>query len=401
MNRERIVQVFFFALLALITYALYLVLQPFFGPIAWAILLAFLAHPAQSELKRLVRSRTAAAAIITLAIALGVVLPAIWVSAHLVNETQSAYESLSTLSGRGGFGYINHWLTHSRIGERITALFARFGFRLEDQIHSAALGGAKIVSSYVIEHSAQVASNLATFVFHFVLALVTLFYLLRDGEEYYLSLLELMPLHESDKIAIFETLSATLSSVMRGLMLTSLLDGVTIGLGYLICGVPYWALLALATAAAGLLPIGGTAIVWIPVAIYLVFQSGWGTAIILVVWAGVMLTIIDNFIKPLAMRHGTELSTLALFFGLAGGLEGFGPIGIFAGPAVIAVFAALLKVYRRTYVRTLVSEEEAGTSPITIVPASSARSNRPPDDHPADAERPLTGRLGEAGGRTK
>jgi predicted PurR-regulated permease PerM len=58
----------------------------------------------------------------------------------------------------------------------------------------------------------------------------------------------------------------------------------------------------------------------------------------------------DNVVKPAAMRHGTNLPTLALFFGLAGGIEAYGPIGIFAGPALIAVFAVLLRVYRRTYV---------------------------------------------------
>ncbi|MBV8054672.1 MAG: AI-2E family transporter, partial [Deltaproteobacteria bacterium] len=62
------------------------------------------------------------------------------------------------------------------------------------------------------------------------------------------------------------------------------------------------------------------------------------------------LIIMDNFVKPVAMRHGTDLPTLALFFGLAGGIEAYGPIGIFAGPAVIAVFAALLRVYHRTYI---------------------------------------------------
>ena len=261
------------------------------------------------------------------------------------------YGSLSAMSGRSSFGSANHWLTHTHLGARITALLARQGIRLADQIDTATLSGAKLVSSYVIAHSGEVASNLANFVFHFAIALITLFYLLRDGESYYLALLELMPLHEDDKVAIFETLSATLSSVMRGLMLTALLDGVIIGLGYLICDVPYWALLALATAACGLLPMGGTAIVWLPVAVYLAIQSGWGAAILLVAWSLVALTIIDNFIKPVAMRHGTELPTVALFFGLAGGLEAFGPLGIFLGPAIIAVFAALLKVYRRTYVR--------------------------------------------------
>jgi predicted PurR-regulated permease PerM len=137
---------------------------------------------------------------------------------------------------------------------------------------------------------------------------------------------------------------------MRGLMLTAVLDGFTLGFGYLMIGVPYWALLAILTAAAGLLPIGGTAIVWGPVAAYLWFVVGWGPAVVLVTWAAVTLAIIDNFVKPIAMRHGTGLPTLALFFGLAGGIEAYGPLGVFLGPAVVAVFASLLQVYQRTYV---------------------------------------------------
>jgi predicted PurR-regulated permease PerM len=178
---------------------------------------------------------------------------------------------------------------------------------------------------------------------------------------------------------------------MRGLMLTALLDGVSIGLGYLVCGVPYWALLALATAAGGLLPVGGTAIIWIPVAVYLIFQTGWGTAILLAVWATIALAIIDNFVKPIAMRHGTELSTLALFFGLAGGLEAFGPLGIFAGPAIMAVFAALLKVYRRTYVPSPVTDMSA-TVP-TVAADQAAHSTGAAE--PAELERPLAARFGE------
>ena len=360
MNRERIVQIFFFGLLALITYGLFLVLEPFLIPIAWAILLAFLAHPAQTKLNRLVRNRTATAAIISVAIALGVILPAIYLSAGLVREAQSMYGSLSALSGHASLSSATRWLTTTHVGARIMALLTRRGIRLADQIDTATLSGAKLVSGYVIEHSGEVASNLAVFVFHFAIALITLFYFLRDGESYYVALLELMPLHEDDKSAIFETLSPTLSSVMRGLMLTALLDGVVIGLGYIICGVPYWTLLTLATAACGLLPIGGTAVVWIPVAIYLIIQSGWGAAILLVVWSTIAVVIIDNFIKPVAMRHGTELPTLAVLFGLAGGLDAFGPLGIFLGPAIIAVFAALLKVYRRTYLRDYAPEMDDG-----------------------------------------
>ena len=351
MERERIVQVFFYGFFAVMAYELYQVLDPFLTPIAWAILLAFLAHPALLQLNRVVRSRTTCAVIMTIAVVLGVILPAIWLSARLVAEAQSLYTEISNFVGTGGgVNKLGNWLRGTSPGARLDAMLVRRGISLEDEISKFAVQGAKVTSDYVIEHGGALASNVASSVIHFAIALLTFFYLLRDGESYYEGLRELTPLHEQDKAAVFETLRATLSSVMRGLMLTALLDGVSIGLAYFALGVPYWAFLAILTAACGLLPFGGTTITWVPVAIYLGVGSGWVPAVILVVWAAITLLIVDNFIKPIAMKHGTGLPALALFFGLAGGIEAFGPLGIFAGPAVLSVFAALLRVYRRIYI---------------------------------------------------
>jgi len=60
-------------------------------------------------------------------------------------------------------------------------------------------------------------------------------------------------------------------------------------------------------------------------------------------------SLIDNFLKPLVMRPWDWLPTMLGFFSLAGGLAAYGPLGLFAGPAVISVFVALLRVFRRTY----------------------------------------------------
>jgi len=350
MDRERIIVVFFFAFLALITYELYALFAPFLTPIAWAILLAFLVHPALTKLNAVIRNRTVCAVVLTVVIALGVILPATWLSARLLREVQSLYSELLTISSNSGFQSASNWIRRTPLGAIGDRLLERHGIRLEDEIRTVALRAAQVTSDYVVAHGGTVATNIASFVFHFAVALLTFFYLLRDGETYYEGLRELTPLHEEDKAAIFDTLRLTLSSVMRGLMLTSLLDGIALGTGYLILGVPYWELLALATAAAGLLPLGGTALVWVPVSVYLAFEGGWSGALVMIAWAALTLIITDNFVKPAAMRHGTNLPTLVLFFGLAGGIEAYGPIGIFAGPALIAVFAALLRVYRRTYI---------------------------------------------------
>src|SRR5208282_3255921 len=87
-ERERIIQIFFFGFLAVMAYELYILLEPFLTPIAWAILLAFVMHPLLVHLDRWVRRRTLSAVILTLAVALGVILPAVWLSGRLASEAQ-------------------------------------------------------------------------------------------------------------------------------------------------------------------------------------------------------------------------------------------------------------------------------------------------------------------------
>src|SRR6202050_302022 len=349
-DRERIIQLFFFGFLALMAYELFALLSPFLMPIAWAILLAFMAHPAQLELRKFVKSRPWTAVIITIVVATVVILPAIWLSERLVIEAQSLYIQANEFVKNDGVKHVNDWIAHSAY---LAPLLKRYGggrrFDVNTELPKFFAQGAQGTSSYLIRNLTSAAANIVSVVIDFGIVLMIFFYLLRDGEGYYESLRNLTPLHEDDKGVVFDTLTTTLSAVMRGLLLTALIQGVAIGLGLLVTGVPYWAFLAVVSAACGLLPFGGTAIVWIPAVLYLGHFSRWTIAIVLAVWCGIWVAIIDNFIKPLAMRHGTGLPTIALFFGLAGGLEAYGPIGIFAGPAIISVFASLLRVYRKPY----------------------------------------------------
>jgi len=349
MDRERIVQLFFFGFLAVMAYELYQVIDPFIQPIAWAILLAFLIHPAFVYLRRLVRSNSLAAAIMTLAVTLLVIIPTLWMLDRLALEAQNLSTMPNLIRLDIGSGKLGRWLLGTRLGMTLARMLAGRGIRLEDEIRSLAGTAASGASTYAVANATYVARNVVSALIDFGIMIFTFFYMLRDGNYYYDSLQSLTPMHDDDKRAVFETLRTTLSAVMRGMMLAAVLQGLMIGLGYLVCGVSYWAVLAILTAACGLLPFGGTAIVWIPVSLYLLYSAGWGWALFLFIWSTVAVAIIDNLIKPMTMRHGTGLPTLVLFFGIAGGLSLYGPLGLFAGPAIIAVFAALLRVYRRTY----------------------------------------------------
>jgi predicted PurR-regulated permease PerM len=349
MDRERIVQLFFFGFLAVMAYELYELLLPFLTPLAWGILLAFVAHPALIEVEKYVKRRSLATAIITVVVLLGVFIPAIWLSGRLVVESQALYAQASQLVSNGGVAKIHDQVMATNLGAWVSKKMAEHGYQLDEELPKFTLQLAHSTSEYAMKNVTQAARNIFAFVMDVGIALLAFFYLLRDGDYYYKGLQDLTPLHEDDKKAIFDTLRTTLSSVMRGLMLTAVLQGVTIGLGMLVFGMPYWLFLAIASAAAGLMPIGGTAIVWVPAALYLWFASGLSAAIGLTIWSAVALAIIDNFIKPLAMKHGTGLPTIALFLGILGGLEAYGPLGLFLGPAIMSIFAALLRVYRKEY----------------------------------------------------
>jgi predicted PurR-regulated permease PerM len=349
MDRERIVQLFLLASLAVMFYELYRILEPFLVPVVWAMLLAFIFHPMMVWTEYKLHNRTLAALSITLVVALVAIVPALWISTLLAEEARSLYADAYMLTAQGGIFKYRDLALHSRIGVALSNTLNRVGVKLDKELPTLALQASRVTSDAMVGYVTGTFKNLVSFIVDFGLMLMILFYLLRDGEGYYHSLREMTPLHEDDKHAVFESLRITLSSVMRGLLTTSLIQAVLIGAGLAIMGVPYWAFLSLATAAVGLFPIGGTALIWIPAALYLLYASGWARALALLVWCAVAVAIIDNLIKPKLTGRGTGLPTLALFLGIAGGLEAYGVPGLFAGPAIIAVLASLLRAYNKTY----------------------------------------------------
>ena len=251
MDRERIVQLFFFGFLAVMAYELYELLLPFLTPLAWGILLAFMAHPALEEVEKYVKRRSLSTAIISVVVGLGVILPAIWASSRLVVEAQALYTQASATVNNGGVTKLQDWAVNTQLGAWIAKRMAERGYKLGEQLPKWTVQAAQVTSNYVAQNATQAAKNVFGFIIDFGIALLAFFYMLRDGDYYYRGLRDLTPLHEDDKKAIFDTLRTTLSSVIRGLMLTAVLQGVSIGIGLLIFGVPYWLFLAIAICGRG------------------------------------------------------------------------------------------------------------------------------------------------------
>lgn len=128
----------------------------------------------------------------------------------------------------------------------------------------------------------------------------------------------------------------TVRGVVYGILGTALTQAVLAGIGFLIAGVPGAALLALLTFFSSIVPVVGTALIWVPAAIWLFQQGSTGWAIFMLVW-GFGVASMDNIVKPWLISQGSNMPFLLIFFGVLGGALTFGFLGVFLGPTLLAV----------------------------------------------------------------
>jgi predicted PurR-regulated permease PerM len=133
----------------------------------------------------------------------------------------------------------------------------------------------------------------------------------------------------------------TVRGVVYGILGTAVVQGVLAGIGFLIAGVPGAAVLALLTFFLSAVPVGPP-LVWIPAAFWLFQQGSTGWAIFMVAW-GLMVSSVDNFVKPWLISQGSNMPFLLIFFGVIGGALAFGFIGVFLGPTLLAVAYRLVE----------------------------------------------------------
>jgi predicted PurR-regulated permease PerM len=172
--------------------------------------------------------------------------------------------------------------------------------------------------------------------------LFLLFFFLQDGDSMMARARHLIPLDETRKDRLFQQLSGVTRAIVIGTSLTAMLQGALIGAGFAIAGLPSPVVFGVLAALLSMLPVGGSAFVWVPATIWLFIDGRWGFAIFMLAW-GLLLSGLDNVVRPLLISGRAEISALAVFVGVLGGIPAFGAIGIIAGPVVLSLVVALLE----------------------------------------------------------
>ena len=349
MNKTWLATAFFFALLILLLYGAFLILTPFLTAITWAVILAILVYPLYAWLLERLRGRANLAAItVIVVITLLVIAPGVELVRFLSDEAVSLVQSVRSLLDEEGK---QEWLAKPWV-QQVLGWWNMVSLGLVDfKINWKELlfQGAQSSSTFLVTQVKGIAQNLLSFTINFIVALFTLFFLLRDGAQFLSRLKRLLPMDREHQERLLTNIVDVVMAVVHGSLVVATVQGLLAGLAYWVLGVPFAALWGVVTAFAALLPVGGSTMVTVPAAIYLFLQGENIRGIILLVWALGVVGMVDNILKPLLIGNRLGVPVMFLFFGILGGLALFGAVGIILGPALFALLRALLDLYLEEY----------------------------------------------------
>jgi predicted PurR-regulated permease PerM len=335
-----------FSVLLFISYQLYKVFDPFLAPIAWSVILHFAFQPVYRLLKSYLRNRPNLVALLaTVVVTLVVAIPAAVMSSILTHEASGALDRVTRFLQSGE---IERW------GEQLRELaWIPFWEWLRPWLDMTAIDLRGILLralntgvNVMVEQMTVGAANLLLIALKFLLMLLTLFFVFRDGEAFYDWVRTTLPFAPLQQERVFSRLKQTVNAVTYGIGITATVQGLLSGLSYWALGVPFPAFWGLLTGLVAPIPLGGTGLIWAPAGIYLILSESLVRGIILLAWGALVVSTIDNVLKAYLISGRTQLPPLILFFAILGGLRAYGVLGVFLGPLLLALVISGVTLYR-------------------------------------------------------
>jgi predicted PurR-regulated permease PerM len=329
------------AILALIALGAFLVLKPFLSAIVWAAVLTYSTWPVFVRLKRRLGDRAALAAAVMILLATCFVITPIAALAWTMTDQVIRLTALARSWFEHGAPSLPSWVAD------IPLLGGRLVYRWHEIFQKGDL--AHNLSPYLGTVRAQlltVAALVASALFELVLSLLIAFFLYCNGPALSSALGSIgVKLTGRRGYVLINVVAGTVRSVVEGLLAANLLQAILGAIGFWIAGVPGAFLLGFFVFFLTVIPFG-TGLVWIPATIWLVNSGQSVSALLLTGWCILIFPVLENVARPYLMRRGSILSAIPLLLGMLGGMSAFGFLGIFLGPALLALVRALLEEWR-------------------------------------------------------
>ena len=328
------------AIITVLFYLFYRVLSPFLFTIAWAMVLSITFYPLYRLFLRHIKIPWLSS-LLTLIIILVLILgPFSYISKELVHEITDVY---STIEAKGF-----ETLTRIETSPRIAAIFEKIsssklfeGFDLQE----SAVSTLKSIGKSLAAYTKDIFKNALVAIISFIIMCITIFYFLKDGNILTNFIKGLLPFTEKDKDRLEHRVKELVIAAIYGGLAVGVAQGILGGIAFLLFGLPSPVFWGTSIAIFSLLPLFGSTTIWLPAGIYLILSGSVAKGIGFLVYCVLLITTIDNIIKPIVIGGRTKLHTLLVFFSVLGGINFLGFLGFILGPLIAALSLSLLEIY--------------------------------------------------------
>jgi predicted PurR-regulated permease PerM len=326
----------FVLLLVLVSLAFAWVLWPLSGAILWGVILAVVFAPLNRRLTRRLGGRRSVAALMTLVfVVVIVILPVTIVTVLLVEEASSIYAQLK--SGELSLGQYFQQVIQALPGWAVR-LLERFGLTelsgVQERLSGAALQGSQVLAAQAI----NVGQRTFDAVVSFFVMLYLLFFLLRDGDDLMRRIRAAAPLGAEHQRALAENFTLVIRATVKGTLVVAVVQGALGGLMFWLLGIRGALLWGVVMAVFSLLPAVGTALVWLPVAVYLLVSGAVWSGLLLIGYGVLVIGLVDNLLRPVLVGKDTKIPDYVVLVTTLGGIAVFGVNGFVIGPIIAALF---------------------------------------------------------------
>lgn len=311
----------------------FLLLRPFMVPIMSAAALAYLFYPLYSKLVKKIKIRTLASLLTCTAIIILVLLPFAIIVPVVGFEIKSGYNNI--------IEWLNTNSAQTQISGFLPVNLPEI-YEIKDIIRNLATQSLGLLQGVI--------SGLPNLILNIFISIFCIYYFLKHGEGIRKIIKEILPLSEDKYKKIFSRFDDISRGMVLGQITIAIIQGVLAGIGFIIFGVPHAILWAFLTTIISIIPLLGAAIVWVPVAIYLLIighgNGNYIPAAALLIYGTFVISLIDNFLKPKIVGDRANIHPLLVLFGILGGIQLFGIAGILIGPMIFALFEITFEIYK-------------------------------------------------------
>ncbi len=328
---EKRVQTFFFLFILLGTIIVsFFVLKPFLYSLILAAAIAIVFLPVQKTLTKAFRGKNGVAAIVTTLSAFIIILiPLGFFGTEILLEGKNLYETISKYGTSEVVAFFEN---------AVRTIIPSFDLDFGKYAEQFAL--------WIVNNLGPFFSGVTKIITGLVISFLALFFFLKDWERIRSAILAYSPLENKLDKDIIKTLTVTIRSVVKGSLVIAVCQGFAAGLGFWLLGLPNPAVWGLMAVFAALIPFFGTMIIVFPASLYLFFISSPIAGIVLFLWGALIVSSLDNILRPILMEREVKIHPFMIFLSVIGGLQFFGPIGFLLGPLVFGLLFALLNIYK-------------------------------------------------------